>query len=145
MKVLQIQAKDTYLIRHKMLRAEYPMEDCHFEKDEDDQSFHLGAFMEGRLVSVASFYFEGHEKIEAPNQYRLRGMATLEENQRKGLSSELLKAAFPIIKQNLCSVLWCNARVSAIGFYQKVGFEIISETFDIPDVGPHVLMKKQVT
>ena len=56
----------------------------------------------------------------------------------------LSRKAKGIIKQNLCSLLWCNARTSAMGFYQNVGFEKIGEEFDIPTVGPHVLMFKKI-
>ena len=58
MKVLRINASDTYDIRYKMLREGRPKEEVHFENDDDDQTFHLGAFYDNKLVSVASFYFE---------------------------------------------------------------------------------------
>jgi GNAT superfamily N-acetyltransferase len=127
-----------------MLREGRPREEAIFTGDEEDQTFHLGAFVDNKLVSVASFYFERHPSLEDEYQYRLRGMATLPEFQRQGLSSALLKMAFPIIKQNLCSVLWCNARARAMGFYQQVGFEKVGEEFDIPTVGPHYLMFKKI-
>ena len=71
-------------------------------------------------------------------------MATLKAYQGQGLSQALLRTAFPIIKNNHVSRLWCNARVTAIGFYEKVGFEKVSDEFEIPDVGPHVLMSKLI-
>ncbi len=142
MKVLRISTRDTYPIRHQVLRPGRPLETCFFDRDGDEQTFHLGAFIETKLVSIASFYFEKHPKLEDPYQYRLRGMATLPDFQRQGHSSELLKMGFPIIKQNLCSLVWCNARVSAQGFYEKIGFKTIGDVFEIPDVGPHLLMVK---
>jgi predicted GNAT family N-acyltransferase len=144
MKVLRINASDTYQIRNQILRPGQPIEACHFAEDENEQTFHLGAFIDSKLVSVASFYFERNEKFEEEYQYRLRGMATLAEHQGKGLSSALLKTAFPIIKQNFCQMLWCNARTSAQGFYQKVGFEKVGDEFDIKGIGPHVLMFKNI-
>lgn len=140
MEVLRVTTQDTYKIRQQMLRPNGTVDDCKFKGDDDELTFHLGAFIDKKLVSVASFYFEKHPKIEEPYQFRLRGMATLPEYQHKGLSSALLKTAFPLIKQNFCKVLWCNARESALGFYEKVGFKRISESFDIPGIGPHVLM-----
>jgi predicted GNAT family N-acyltransferase len=127
-----------------MLRPDSPIERCKFAGDEEDQTFHLGAFMDNKLVSVASFYFEKHPDLEEPFQFRLRGMATLPDYQHKGLSTELLKMAFPIIKQNFCHLVWCNARVTAVEFYQKVGFEKVGEQFDIPGIGPHLLMFKSL-
>ena len=127
-----------------MLRPKLKVEECGFPGDDDDQTFHLGAFIDGKLVSVASFYFEKNPKLDEPYQYRLRGTATLEEHQRKGLSQELLKVAFPAIKQNLCTLVWCNARETAVGFYQKTGFEKVGDVFEIPGIGPHFLMFKKL-
>ena len=146
MKVLRINAADTYPIRQQVLIPDHDPKKAKFESDDDeDISFHLGAFHESQLVSVASFYYDRNMIFPDQHQYQLRGMATLQDFQRLGLSSELLNMAFPIIKQNFCSLLWCNARVTAIGFYQKVGFKIQDETpFEIEGIGPHVLMYKNI-
>jgi GNAT superfamily N-acetyltransferase len=140
MEVLRIKATDTYPIRHKMLRPNGSLEECKFDGDHDELTFHLGAFVDKKLVSVASFYFEKHPHFPDPHQYRLRGMATLPDYQGQGLSSGLLKTAFPVIKQNQCTLLWCNAREKAIGFYTKVGFLPSGELFTIQNIGKHILM-----
>jgi GNAT superfamily N-acetyltransferase len=144
MEVLRIKAIDTHLIRHKMLRPNGTLEDCIFQGDGDELTFHLGAFVDKKLVSVASFYFEKHPNFSDPYQYRLRGMATLPEFQGQGLSSALLRTAFPVIKQNQCSLLWCNAREKAQGFYSKVGFTPTGDLFTIPQIGKHQLMSIKI-
>lgn len=146
MKVLRISAQDTYPIRQQVLVPTHELKKAKFENDDDeDVSFHLGAFDESKLVSVASFFYDRNPIFEDLHQYQLRGMATLPEKQGQGLSSELLTMAFPIIKQNFCTLLWCNARESAIGYYEKVGFVKQSEeVFQIDDIGPHVLMYKKI-
>ncbi len=147
MKILRIAASDTYAIRHKVLGPHLTMDKIKFPNDDDeDLSFHLGAFQDGKLVSVASFYYEKSPEFSDLHQYQLRGMATLPEFEKKGFSSELLKVAFPIIKQNFCSLVWCNARKSAVGFYEKVGFQKLNENeFEIPEIGPHMLMFKKLS
>jgi GNAT superfamily N-acetyltransferase len=140
MEVLRIKSIDTYPIRHKMLRPSGTVEDCMFQGDNDEMTFHLGAFVDKKLVSVASFYFENHPSFQDAYQYRLRGMATIPEHQGQGLSSSLLRTAFPVIKQNQCTLLWCNAREKAMGFYTKVGFQSSGELFTIQNVGKHMLM-----
>jgi len=129
-----------------MLRPHGTLADCVFKGDDDELTFHLGAFIDGKLVSVASFYFENKDIFEKdhPHQYRLRGMATLPDFQGQGLSSALLKTAFPLIKQNQCTLLWCNARVSAEGFYTKVGFQAHGNIFTIPSIGDHRLMSIEI-
>lgn len=145
MQVKRISARDTYPLRHKILRPHGPLSACEFPGDEDELTFHLGAFVEGKLASVASFYFENHDLFkDHPHHYRLRGMATLKEFRKKGLSSALLRTAFPLIKNNQCSLLWCNARSAAQGYYQSMGFETHGEEFEIEGIGPHYLMSKSL-
>ncbi len=46
-------------------------EDCYFNNDEEDNTFHLGAFKSNTLASVASFYLENNNQIEEAVQFRL--------------------------------------------------------------------------
>ena len=144
MKVKRISARDTLPIRQKILRLGKPEDTCVFKDDERDQTFHLGAFVDKKLVSIASFYFHHNDTFNVENQYQLRGMATLEQFQRQGFSTELLKVAFPMVKQNFCDIIWCNARIEARDFYEQLGFVAKGEEFDIPDVGKHILMCKEL-
>ena len=38
------------------------------------------------------------------------------------------------------SVLWCDAREVAFGFYERLGFGFMNEMYELPDVGPHRTM-----
>ena len=95
MRVRQIGPSDTYLIRQKVLRPGTDINTCYFKDDDRDQTLHLGAFIEKKLVSIASFYFQASPAFESLGQYQLRGMATLPDFRGQGYSSELLKFGFP--------------------------------------------------
>lgn len=142
--VREIDAPDTYNLRSQVLRPGISLSECEFEGDKKDENFHLGAFVDSKLVSIASFYLENHKSFEDKVQYRLRGMATLEEYRHKGYSASLIQTGIPITKRNQASLIWCNARVSAAGFYEKIGFVTCSKVFDIKDIGPHVRMKLEL-
>lgn len=144
MEVKQIEAVDTHNLRHKILRPHQEPSDLIYPGDDDEGSFHLGAFVDDELVSVASFYIDAHPEIKDEFQYRLRGMATLKEHRGQGYSLALLNTAIPIIEKNNIHVLWCNARKSALGFYEKVGFKVISDEFEIEPIGAHYLMEKRI-
>jgi GNAT superfamily N-acetyltransferase len=146
MKILRISHHDTWPLRTQVLIPDHDIKKAKFIGDDDDDiSFHLGAFNDGKLVSVASFFYDRNSLFPDLHQYQLRGMATQPECQNQGLSRELLKMAFPIIKQNLCSLLWCNAKITAVGFYEKVGFKKYNdEIIEIPEIGQHILMYKQI-
>ena len=36
--------------------------------------------------------------------------------------------------------VWCNARLSAAGFYERVGFGRVGGVFEIAGIGPHAVM-----
>ena len=72
--------------------------------------------------------------------YKLRGMAIQPRSQRSGIGQALALACIAFAKENGAEILWCNARTCAIGFYRKLGFEILGGEIQIPDVGPHFRM-----
>lgn len=146
MNVLRVEPSDTIPIRQTMLRSDFDYEGCIFPGDNSDMTFHLGGFVDGNLVSVASFYYEKNPRFpDHHHQYRLRGMATLHKHQREGLSIALMKTALSIISRNRCTLLWCNARSEAVGFYQKIEFLRVGEEFDVPKIGRHCLMVREIS
>jgi predicted GNAT family N-acyltransferase len=42
-------------------------------------------------------------------------------------------------------LVWCDARVTAAGFYERMGFTVVTEPYDKPGIGPHVGMLREVT
>jgi predicted GNAT family N-acyltransferase len=144
MNVKQVDAKDTYQIRSLVLRPGLPIDSCYFDGDKDELTFHLGAYVDDKLASVASFYFHRNDTFPEEYQFQLRGMATLPSHRGQGLSSALLKTAFPLIEKNHVKLLWCNARENATGFYENVGFIKTGNIFEIDGVGPHILMQKEI-
>ena len=114
-------------------------QDCVFAGDNDPESFHVGVEQDGQIVCVASFLPQTREGYPGKG-YQLRGMATHPLYQSKGLGSQLLRFAFSHLQEKDVAYVWCNAREAAFPFYQNLGFTFISESFDIPGIGPHKAM-----
>lgn len=134
-----ISAKDTLALRSEQLRNNAPTQDCIFDTDEVNGAFHLGCFVADEIVSVASFFPKNYkENVEAG--YQLRGMATAADFAGKGCGAQLIEFAKVQLNATSAKYLWCNARTKAIGFYQKMGFELVSAEFEIAGVGPHYEM-----
>jgi GNAT superfamily N-acetyltransferase len=136
-------------LRHRILRAGLPPESACFEGDDADTTLHLGAFAvessggagQG-AVGCLSFMLNS---FDAEPAWQLRGMAVDEPQQRSGLGRELLtRAEATVASESQIGLLWCNARLPAAGFYQKLGWTIVSEVFEIPTAGPHVKMSKRL-
>lgn len=143
--IKEIEAKDTYQIRHQILRPNQSLEQSKYAEDDNELAFHLGGFFNQQLISIASFYQENHPAVEGKYQYRLRGMATLEEYRKMKAGSSLIKQAEQLLRKKNVDVLWCNARITVTAYYQKLGFQAIGDAFDINPIGLHYLMYKQIT
>ncbi len=69
-------------------------------------------------------------------------MAVLATHQKKGFGEALVQTAEEFCKKQTATLIWFNARSTAVGFYQKMGYEKSGSEFEIHDVGPHFLMFK---
>ena len=77
--------------------------------------------------------------------WQLRGMATDARYRGKGIGTAVLQLAEKtVIATGFSRLLWCNARVPALAFYERQGWRVMSEQFDIPTAGPHRKMLKRV-
>ncbi|TAH82435.1 GNAT family N-acetyltransferase [Bacillus subtilis] len=142
LEVKTISAEDTYEIRHRILRPHQSIEQCKYEEDHAKGSFHLGAFFEGKLISIASFSPQNQPLITESPAYRLRGMATLEGYRDQKGGSTLIKHAEEKLAENGVQAVWCNARSHVKGYYLKLGWEELGEPFEIPGIGTHIVMYK---
>ncbi|MEH7459881.1 GNAT family N-acetyltransferase [Bacillus sp. JJ1127] len=140
--VKRIDASETYALRQKMLRPNQALIDCKYPSDYELHAFHLGAFQNDELISIASFSYETEPSLQGNNHYRLRGMATVPAFRRQHAGSSLIKYAEVILKERQAEILWCNARITVADYYKRLGFHKHGEIFDIHPIGPHRLMYK---
>ncbi len=132
-----IKPEEVLPLRSLVLRNGLEKEKCIFPTDR--QGFHLGAYAGDRLVSVATFFAEDYPE-RGEGGFRLRGMASDPDFAGKGYGAALVNFAIDELRSGNASYIWCNARAIAVGFYEKLGFKIISDEFDIPGIGPHFNM-----
>ncbi len=138
--IRRIDAADTRSLRHAILRPNQPFEATLYPLDEEPASGHWGAFLGDRLVGVASVFNEARPGDTNPYAWRLRGMATREQDRGQGIGSALMHACLDYIRAHGGTVLWFNAGATATGFYSRFSFTIKGDVFDLPEIGPHVVM-----
>jgi GNAT superfamily N-acetyltransferase len=143
--VRAVTAAETRALRQEVLRPRRPAADSIYPHDEDASTLHLGAYLDGGVVGIASLYREdrpgGDRKLAG---WRLRGMASAPDARGRGVGRALLQACVDHVAASGGGELWCNARTPASGFYARAGFEVVSQPFDIPGIGPHVVMRRTV-
>ena len=137
--IRRIGAEEVRPLRQQVLRPGQAFEETLYPGD--DAGLHLGAFSGEELVAIASLYEEGRAGGPAGG-WRLRGMATDAGVRGAGFGAALLAGCVEHVAGAGGSELWCNARVAAVGFYRRAGFEVVSEEFDVPGIGAHVVMTK---
>lgn len=138
----KISTSETYPVRKEVLRKNIPLP-YKFQDDFDENTFHLGAFKNNKLIAVSSYMKVKNNNFKG-EQYQLRGMATLNEYQGKGAGKLMIEKAITLLNELNIDCLWCNARIAAVKFYENVGFVTFGEKFEIKFVGPHYVMFKKL-
>ncbi len=140
--IKEISALETYDIRHKILRPHQDFNNCKYDTDNLQGSFHIGGFAFGKLVSIVSFCNEKCEDFDEKNQFRLRAMATIEEFRGKGIGRLVVAYGEKILCERDINLVWCKARVSAMKYYEKLGYKVFGNPYDYPGIGLHINMYK---
>jgi len=140
--IKKITAEETYEIRLEILRKNIPLP-FEFNGDLDEETLHLGAFKNGKLIAISSYMKANNPNFKG-SQYQLRGMATLDKNQGLGAGKLMLQEAISILKAKNIDCLWCNARIIAIKFYEKQGLQTFGDIFEIEYIGSHYVMYKML-
>lgn len=142
--VRPITAAQTRQLRHAVLKPFQPVEELIYPGDDAPDSLHVGAFQADQIVGIASVSRQPPPDRDDGDTWQLRGMAPTPEVRRQGYGAALIAACIEHVARHGGSAIWCNARVSAIPFYQSLGFAITSDVFEIPQTGPHVVMWRTI-
>lgn len=110
----------TWRIRQLAMYPEKEILDMELAEDWD--GMHFGLYHEHELTAVVSLFING-------TTAQFRKMAVLPNDQRKGFGQQLLQYLINYCKNQQINSLWCNARVDAVGFYEKFGFVAIDESY----------------
>ena len=139
-----ISSEDTFPVRHPVLRQGKPIESCFFDGDNLETTVHFGLFLKAKLVGVISVFKNKNSIFKAENQFRIRGMAILQEYQGKKYGKQLLLGCEMYVLGQKPDLIWFNAREIAVPFYENSGYKIVGEPFEINEIGTHYIMFKDM-
>ncbi len=154
-KIKLIEVEQTYPLRHQVLRPHQAIEECHYPGDHEPTTSHLAALQETNdgsdknhsietVLGVCSLYRQTHPQLSLSDSCQLRAMATLPVARGLGVGLALLTAAEQMAQSQGHQGLWANARDTALGFYQRAGYQIVGEQFTIAGIGEHWLVRKSL-
>ena len=71
-------------------------------------------------------------------------MATREDARGQGIGALVLEAGLAYVAAEGGKLVWCNARLPAVGFYERAGFKTRGDEWVEPRIGSHVVMWRGV-
>ena len=103
----------------------------------DYASLHCFATENNRVVAyLRAFYMDLDDVV------KIGRVLTLKHG--KGVGKKLMDYALTVIKQNMpCRKIYLESQKQAVGFYEKFGFEAISNEFLEAGI-PHIAMEKRL-
>lgn len=148
----RVEAPRILPLRTRILRPHLePPKLCRFDEDEAADTAHLGLF-NGEINAqncVAAVTFFPRAAPRAPDEaaLQLRGMCVADSWRQRGLGTRLFESALAPLALLYpgARLVWCNARISAAPFYEKLGFERSSAVFDVEGIGAHVRMRRRLS
>jgi GNAT superfamily N-acetyltransferase len=111
--------------------------------DDLPDALHLGGWLDdpGTDQRVDEEAPDGCASWYPSQGWRLRGMAVRPWARRRGLGSALLDVGVAAAAAAGQRTVWCNARTTALPFYEHHGWVPVSAVFDT-ERGPHVRMER---
>jgi len=149
-RVEEVEAEATHDLRWRILRNGRPGAPVAFPEDTRPGAFHLAVrdvdetgTGSGAILAVASFSPEPTPHRPDRPAVHLRGMAVDGPSRHHGLGRLLVATVVERLRGEGVAVLWCNARDSALGFYARLGFEVVGDGFVLPESGiaHHVMLR----
>jgi ribosomal protein S18 acetylase RimI-like enzyme len=135
--IREVSLAETRPLRQAVLRPHQTVDAM--AADEPAAAFAAGAFDGEALISVGLVGPDGE-----PGAWRVRGMASAPDARGKGAGSAVLDALVAHAIARGATRVWCNARTPAISLYERAGFRVVSDEFEIPEIGPHFAMERRL-
>lgn len=139
MPVVEISPHDTHPLRRSVLRTGTASTQVIFDGDDEATTFHLGVREGGDLIAVATWMWRRYPDLPALDGFQVRGMAIDPARQGSGVGALILGAGLQRCADQGAAVVWARARMSALGFYLRHGFETKGPRYtDLTTGLPHV-------
>lgn len=124
-------------LRMEILRKPLGLSFTHTDLEKEKQDILIGAFEDDELLACCVLTKIGEDTC------KLRQMAVRNKIQRTGLGAAMMNYAEQLAKDAGYKKMVMNARKTAKGFYEKLGYEIKGDEF-VEVTLPHFYMQKNI-
>jgi GNAT superfamily N-acetyltransferase len=142
-RVVAVGVQEGRALRMEVLRPWQSPSEAMYAREGDASTAHYAVLgQDGEVLAVGSVMADPHPLAPREGDWRVRGMATREDLRGEGLGSMVLGALEDHAREAGGRRVWCNARTAARPFYERAGFAVEGEEFQIEGIGGHFLMSK---
>ena len=127
--IVEITAADTHDLRRRVLRDGTPSDVLVWEGDDEPATFHLGVRTDEGVVAISTWLQRRYPDRPAEAAFQLRGMATDPAWRGTGVGARLLRAGLEHCAERGATLVWARARVTALPFYERHGFEPVGPEY----------------
>lgn len=128
---------EVHAVRHEALFAPFGIPRDDRWDDEDASRCHLVALVDAHVVGYACLV------LDPDGSGHVRQVSVAEAVRGQGVGSELMREVEAEARRRGLTLVWLNARCTAEGFYQRVGWRTVSGVFPSGRTGmPHVRMER---
>ena len=124
-------------LRRVVLREPLGLEWWEEDLAMEEEEWQMGWWEEGEVLACVSVRWLRAGRV------KLRQMAVRGDRQGKGLGRLLVGAVLEILGGEGVAEVELHAREPVVGFYEKLGFEVVGERFEEVGLG-HWAMKHQI-
>ena len=116
----QIRPELTWRLRQEILYPESGLNEMAME--EDNHGYHFAAFKDNKIVGVVSLF-------QKNTDFQFRKFAIAADVQGTGIGKIMLQYLTDFAVTGGATRIWCNARDTAVAFYEKYGFVSTGKLF----------------
>ena len=134
-------------LRVRVLRRGTPATTCDYPEDELPDVVHLAAINgAGTVIGTSTWFTRECPGLPGVAAVQLKGMAIDDPLQGGGVGRALVTTGEALARERGAEVTWARARDSALGFYERCGYEAVGDGFvDGPTAMPHHIVVKRLS
>ena len=137
--IVELTAGDTHPLRRTVLRDGTKADQVVFDGDDESTTFHLGVRDGDALIAISTWMARRYPDLPAIAGYQLRGMAIEPTRRAGGVGTLLLDGGIDRCRSQAANLVWARARLTALGFYERHGFETRGPEYtDLTTGLPHI-------
>lgn len=130
---------DYFDLRWRILRAPWHQSRGSEQDEFEDAAEHISIQTnEGRTIGVGRLHNLN------PNEVQIRYMAVEEGYRGQGIGELIYRHLETVAKNRNIKRITVNARVSVVGFYERLGFQVTGEVHTLFDEIKHKVMEKVI-